>query len=230
MPSPNADWGYDVSDYVDVHPDLGTLADLDALVAAAGETGSTSSSISSRTTPATGTRGSWRRGPPGMRPAATGTSGRTRSRRVAPEQLALVLRRTGVDARRGDGPVLPAPVPARAARPELVERRGAGGLDEILRFWFARGIAGFRIDVPQVVVKDALLRDNPPLAASDPWYVQTPRAAAGVELHAPGVAGRPAPLAGGRRRAGAAAPLVGEGTIDSRHMRRSTDTGKTRCT
>ena len=25
MPSPDADWGYDVSDYTDVHPELGTL-------------------------------------------------------------------------------------------------------------------------------------------------------------------------------------------------------------
>ena len=39
MPSPNDDWGYDVSDYCAVHPDLGTLADLDALVAGAGERG-----------------------------------------------------------------------------------------------------------------------------------------------------------------------------------------------
>jgi alpha-glucosidase len=34
-PSPNRDWGYDVSDYERVHPDYGTLADFDALVAAA---------------------------------------------------------------------------------------------------------------------------------------------------------------------------------------------------
>jgi alpha-glucosidase len=39
MPSPNADWGYDVSDYCDVHPDLGTLADLDELIAQADSRG-----------------------------------------------------------------------------------------------------------------------------------------------------------------------------------------------
>src|SRR5947207_9890537 len=33
--SPNADWGYDVSDYCAIQPDLGALGDLDALVAAA---------------------------------------------------------------------------------------------------------------------------------------------------------------------------------------------------
>ena len=38
-PSPNADWGYDVSDYCSVHAEYGTLADLDELVAAAGGLG-----------------------------------------------------------------------------------------------------------------------------------------------------------------------------------------------
>ena len=34
-PSPLRDWGYDVSDYCDVHPDLGTLASFDRLIAEA---------------------------------------------------------------------------------------------------------------------------------------------------------------------------------------------------
>ncbi|MCA9609630.1 MAG: hypothetical protein KC619_28725, partial [Myxococcales bacterium] len=38
-PSPLADSGYDVADYVGVHPDYGTLADFDALIAAAHERG-----------------------------------------------------------------------------------------------------------------------------------------------------------------------------------------------
>src|SRR5262245_64170790 len=36
MPSPDHDWGYDVSDYMAVHPQLGTLDDLDLLVSEAG--------------------------------------------------------------------------------------------------------------------------------------------------------------------------------------------------
>ncbi|WP_398464666.1 alpha-amylase family glycosyl hydrolase [Tardiphaga sp.] len=35
FPSPMADFGYDISDYVDIHPLFGTLADFDALVEAA---------------------------------------------------------------------------------------------------------------------------------------------------------------------------------------------------
>jgi alpha-glucosidase len=36
-PSPNADWGYDVTDYYAVHPDLGTLDDLRRLIFEAGK-------------------------------------------------------------------------------------------------------------------------------------------------------------------------------------------------
>src|SRR5437868_241323 len=43
---------------------------------------------------------------------------------------------------------------------------------QILRFWFDRGIAGFRIDVCHAIVKDELLRDNPPATADDHWYVR----------------------------------------------------------
>src|SRR5688500_15770659 len=39
FPSPNDDWGYDVSDYTAVHPDLGTLEDLDHLIAEADRRG-----------------------------------------------------------------------------------------------------------------------------------------------------------------------------------------------
>ena len=40
--------------------------------------------------------------------------------------------------------------------------------DRILRFWFDRGVAGFRIDVAHMVVKDRELRDNPPATDSRP--------------------------------------------------------------
>jgi alpha-glucosidase len=40
--------------------------------------------------------------------------------------------------------------------------------DEILRFWFDRGVAGFRIDVAHGLYKDAQLRDNPPVDEPGP--------------------------------------------------------------
>ena len=44
--------------------------------------------------------------------------------------------------------------------------------DEILRFWFDRGVAGFRIDVCNIIVKDAQLRDNPPATDEDDFEAQ----------------------------------------------------------
>ena len=44
--------------------------------------------------------------------------------------------------------------------------------DDIYRFWFDRGVAGFRIDVAQGIVKDRELRDNPPATADDAPQVQ----------------------------------------------------------
>ena len=40
--------------------------------------------------------------------------------------------------------------------------------DDILRFWLRRGIAGFRIDVAQGLIKDRELRDDPPATDDDP--------------------------------------------------------------
>ena len=40
--------------------------------------------------------------------------------------------------------------------------------DEIVRFWWDRGVAGFRIDVCNMMIKDKELRDNPPATKDDP--------------------------------------------------------------
>ena len=129
FPSPMADFGYDVADYCDVDPVFGTLADFDRLVAECHARGikvvldcvpnHTSDrhpwfeeSRSSRERPKRDWY-VWRDG----RPAA------------AAERLAVGVRGGGrrVDARRAHGPVVPALVPARAARPELGEPGGRGG-------------------------------------------------------------------------------------------------------
>ncbi len=43
--------------------------------------------------------------------------------------------------------------------------------DDVLRFWFGRGVAGFRIDTAHLVIKDEQLRDNP-LAGPDVHVAQ----------------------------------------------------------
>ena len=98
--------------------------------------------------------------------------GRPEARRLATQQLGLQLRRTGVDAGSADRAVLPAQPPARATRPQLVGRRGPREFDHILAFWLDRGIAGFRIDVCNMIIKDALLRDNPPATEADTFEEQ----------------------------------------------------------
>ncbi|MEO6796360.1 MAG: alpha-amylase family glycosyl hydrolase [Candidatus Dormibacter sp.] len=44
--------------------------------------------------------------------------------------------------------------------------------DAIYRFWFDRGVAGFRIDVAHGIVKDRELRDNPVATPQDPAHVR----------------------------------------------------------
>ncbi|HEX7266658.1 MAG TPA: alpha-amylase family glycosyl hydrolase, partial [Streptosporangiaceae bacterium] len=53
-----------------------------------------------------------------------------------------------------------------STQPDLNWREPAvhAEFERILRFWFDRGIAGFRIDVAQGIYKDAALRDDPPVA------------------------------------------------------------------
>ncbi len=40
--------------------------------------------------------------------------------------------------------------------------------DDIVRYWWDRGVAGFRIDVCNMMIKDKELRDNPPATEDDP--------------------------------------------------------------
>lgn len=163
FPSPNADWGYDVSDYRGVHPDLGTLDELDRLIAEAGRRGlrvlldlvpnHTSDAHRWFHDPA---RRDWyvwadpapEGGPPNNWASAFGgpawtldpSSGRYYLHNFLPAQPDLDWRNEEV----------------RVA------------FDEILRFWFERGVGGFRIDVAHGLVKDSLLRDNPPAQPGDP--------------------------------------------------------------
>jgi len=162
MPSPNADWGYDVSDYCDVHRELGDLDILDQLVTEAGRRGirilldivpnHTSDqhdwfhdSRSSRSAEhrdwyvwADG-RGddppnNWRSVFGGPTWTFDEETGQWYMHNFLPEQPDLNWWNPGV----------------------------RDAFDDILRFWFDRGIAGFRIDVAHGLVHDRELRDEPP--------------------------------------------------------------------
>jgi alpha-glucosidase len=157
FPSPNADWGYDVADYLGVHPDLGTPADLERLIAEAGRRhirvlldlvpNHTSDRHPWFHDPAKRDWYVWRdakadgsppnnwRGPFGL-PAWTFSAeqGRFYLHSFFPEQPDL----------------------------DWWNEEVREAFDDILRYWFDRGIAGFRIDVAHALVKDRELRDNPP--------------------------------------------------------------------
>ena len=160
-PSPQVDGGYDVADFRGIDPMFGTVADVE-LVPTPTTWASRSSSTSSRTTPPTGMRSSRRRGHragvPGLgavycvRGAGDGSS--------PPNDWRSVFGGPAWD------PVLDrAGQPSGwwylhlfdSAQPDLNWGHPDVRADfvETLRFWFDRGIDGFRIDVAAGLVKAA---------------------------------------------------------------------------
>ena len=78
--SPMKDFGYDISNYVDIDPVFGTMADFDTLLAAAHEQGLRLLLVSYLITPPINTPGSSKVGHQGGMPDANGTSGAIRRR------------------------------------------------------------------------------------------------------------------------------------------------------
>jgi alpha-glucosidase len=159
MPSPNADWGYDVADYMDVHPELGTLADLDRLITEAERRGIRV--LLDLVPNHTSDRHPW------FLEARASRDSRRRDWYVwadpgadgaPPNDWSSVF----------DGPAWTLDSATGqyylhqflAEQPDLnwwnEDVRDA--FDEILRFWWQRGVAGFRIDVAHSIVKDPELR------------------------------------------------------------------------
>jgi len=169
MPSPDDDWGYDVSGYLGVHPELGTLADLDRLVAEAGARGLRV--LLDLVPNHTSTAHLW------FVDAASGRDAAHRDYYIWADPAPgggppnNWLDSTGRPAWAWHEPTgqyyLHSFLESQA---DLNWREPAVHAEfrEILRFWFDRGIAGFRIDVAQGLYKDARLRDNPPGSPDDP--------------------------------------------------------------
>jgi alpha-glucosidase len=175
MVSPNDDWGYDVADYVDVDPPLGTLADAEELIEEASKRGirvildlvpNHSSDRHKWFLDAISSKNSrYRDWYVWADPKPDGSEPNNWKMAFDPRQPAWTF-----DDASGQyylNQFLP-------SQPDLnwwnEEVRDA--FDDILRFWFDRGVAGFRIDVCHSVIKDRELRDNPVATKDDHWYVQ----------------------------------------------------------
>jgi alpha-glucosidase len=162
FPSPMADFGYDISDYTDIDPLFGSLADLDALIAAVHARGL--KILLDLVPNHTSDRHPWFL--------------ESRSSRDNPKRDWYIWR----DPRRDGGP------PTNwlsnfggsawtydadtgqsyyhaflKEQPDLNWRNPAvrAAMFDVMRFWLKRGIDGFRVDVIWHLIKDDQFRDNP---------------------------------------------------------------------
>ncbi|MFL6812978.1 MAG: alpha-amylase family glycosyl hydrolase [Bradyrhizobium sp.] len=163
FPSPMADFGYDIADYTGIDPLFGTMADFDALVAAAHDSGlklildlvpnHTSDqhpwfieSRSSRENP----KRNWYiwhepsadGGPPNNWLSEFGGSAWEYD--AATRQYyyhAFLTKQPDLNWR----------------NPEVRQ-----AIHDVMRFWLSKGVDGFRVDVIWHLIKDAKFRDNPP--------------------------------------------------------------------
>lgn len=169
FPSPMEDFGYDISDYTGIDPLFGSLADFDAMVAAAHGLGlkvildlvpnHTSDQhpwfIESRSSRDSAKRDwyIWRDpkdegGPPTNWLSEFGGSAWEFDTHTGQYYYHAFLR----------------------SQPDLNWRNSdvRRAMHDVMRFWLLRGVDGFRVDVMWHLIKDELLRDNPP----NPAYVE----------------------------------------------------------
>ncbi len=167
--SPNRDWGYDVSDYRDIDPAVGTLDDLDTLVREAHGRGIRL--LMDLVPNHTSDRHAW------FVDALTGRDAAHRDYYVwadpkadgsPPNNWVSIFGGPAWELDEASGQYFLHNF--EAAQPDLnwwnedVRRE----FDDIVRFWWDRGVAGFRIDVCNMMIKDKELRDNPPATVDDP--------------------------------------------------------------
>jgi len=171
--SPNADWGYDVADYSAIQPDLGTMETFDRLVT---EARRRDLRVLLDIVPNhTSEQHPWFE--------------ESRSARTSAHRDWYVWADPGPDNGAPNNWVSSFGGPAWTLddttgqwylHNHLVEQPDLNWwndevrdeFDAIFRFWFDRGVAGFRIDVCNIIVKDAELRDNPPATADDDFEAQ----------------------------------------------------------
>jgi alpha-glucosidase len=149
FPSPNVDWGYDVADYLDVHPELGTLADMDALIAEGRAKGI---AVWLDLVPNhTSDRHAWFSDRPEYY---------VWSDHIPNDWKSIFTGGTAwnYDARRKRyylHQFAPEQPDLDWWNPDVRDE-----FDRILRYWFDRGVAGFRVDVAHGLITDRELRDG----------------------------------------------------------------------
>ena len=161
-PSPMADFGYDVADYVGIDPLFGTLADFDRLVAALHARGIRL--ILDFVPNHTSDQHAWFQ--------------QARASRESPRRDWYIWRDPGPDGGPPNNWVSQAggsawefdPATGQyyyhaflACQPDLNWRNPAvrEAMYDVLRFWLARGVDGFRVDVFWHMIKDEQFRDDP---------------------------------------------------------------------
>jgi oligo-1,6-glucosidase len=174
-PSPQDDGGYDISDYQDVDPVFGSLADFDRLLAAVHERGMklimdlvvnhTSDEhpwfVESRSSPASPKRDWywWRRARDGMPPGAPGAE---------PTNWASFFSGPAwqFDDRTGEYYLHL----FSHRQPDLNWENPAvrRSIYTMMRWWLDRGVDGFRMDVINMISKDPALPDGPVLGSGPP--------------------------------------------------------------
>lgn len=166
-PSPMADGGYDVSDFCDIHPMFGSLADADALLAQARALGL--KLIVDMVVNHTSDRHPWFQAalasPPGspQRARYIFAEGRGPGGDLPPNNWISAFggpawsRAADPDGRPGDWYMhmfAPEQPDLNWTNPEVLQ-----AFDEVLRFWFDRGVDGLRIDAAPALVKRPGLPD-----------------------------------------------------------------------
>jgi alpha-glucosidase len=163
FPSPMADFGYDISDYIDIDPVFGTLADFDGLLAAAHQHGL--KVILDLVPNHTSDQHPWFRESRVARdnpkrdwyiwrdPAPDGG---------APNNWLSEFGGSAWECDRRTGQYYYHAF--LSAQPDLNWRSHEvrAAIYHVMRFWLRRGVDGFRVDVIWRLIKDAQFRDNPP--------------------------------------------------------------------
>jgi alpha-glucosidase len=173
MPSPNTDWGYDVSDYKGVHPELGTVEDLDELISGAHRRGIRI--LLDFVPNHTSTEHEW------FRAAISSPDSPTREYYVwadpkpggsPPNNWRSAFGGDAWEYDAGSGQFYLHNFLDTQADLNWWNEDVRVAMDDVLRFWFDRGVAGFRIDVAHAVIKDRQLRDNLPATESDDMFAR----------------------------------------------------------